>query len=162
MALSSVSFEIEFTIDNLSKSRKAALSTLGQSIGTLRPAIFAHDITRCFLAREMLGSTAIGSGVAAPHTIFEQVCPPLIHVTHLKHPVDFRAEDARPVDVLLCAVGNRHDIRWLHIALPRLARLAKLPHLAAKLRAAKSGCAVEDILASVGIYSERTMPKKAA
>lgn len=162
MALASVSFEIDFTIDKVSKSRKAALSSLGQRISALRPAISAHDITGCFLAREKLGSTAIGSGVAAPHTIFSQTCPPLVQVTHLKCAVDFDANDATPVDVLLSVVGNRHDLRWLHFALPRFSKLAKVPELATRLRAAKTASAVEDILASVGIYSDRTLPRKAA
>ena len=162
MALASVSFEIDFTIDNMSRSRKAALSSLGQRIGLLRTPISAQDITGCFLARETLGSTAIGSGVAAPHTILTQTCPPLVQVTHLKYPVDFEANDAEPVDVLLSVVGNRHDLRWLHLALPRFAKLAYDPELAARLRAAKTASEVEDILASLGIYSDRTLPKEAA
>lgn len=162
MALTNVSFEIDFTIDKTSRSRKAALSALAQRIGSCRPEISAHDISNCLLAREKLGSTAIGSGVAAPHTIFQQSCTPLVQVTQLKYAIDFDASDATPVDVLLSVVGNRHDLRWLHLALPRFAKLAEAPELAARLRAAKSASAVEDILASVGIYSERTLPNKAA
>lgn len=162
MALASVSFEIDFTIDKTSRSRKAALCSLGQRIGSCRPEISPHDISNCLLAREKLGSTAIGSGVAAPHTIFKQNCLPLVQVTQLRYPIDFDASDGTPVDVLLSVVGNRQDLRWLHLALPRFAKLAKVPELAARLRAAKTASVVEDILANAGIYSVRTLPKKAA
>lgn len=162
MALSHVTFEIDFAFDDDSKSRKAALNTLGQRIGALRPRTSAQDITGRFLAREKLGSTAIGAGVAAPHTILEQTCPPLVQMTHLKCAVDFDADDAQAVDLLLSVVGNRNDLRWLHLALPRFSKLARLPERVARLRAAQSVSVVEDILASVGIYSNRTLPRTAA
>jgi mannitol/fructose-specific phosphotransferase system IIA component (Ntr-type) len=66
MELASFPFEFDFTIDTNSKSRKAALGALAHRIGSLRPGISPHDIRNCLLAREWLGSTAIGSGVAAP------------------------------------------------------------------------------------------------
>lgn len=162
MALASVSFDIDFAIDKTSKSRKAALGALAQRIGDLREGISAQDICKCFLAREKLGSTAIGAGVAAPHTIFEASCRPLIQVTILRNAVDFDASDEAPVDVLLAVVGNRHDLRWLHSALPRLTKLANSPDLAARIRSAKDVTDIEDLMVSVGIYTDSTLPRKAA
>lgn len=161
MALARVTFDIDFTIDRLSKSRKAALGILAQRIGVLRPGLSAQDICKCFLARERLGSTAVGAGVAAPHTIFEQSCPPLVQITALKNGIDFDASDGTAVDLLLSVVGNRHDIRWLHLALPRLTKLANSPELAGSLRSAKDVPEIEAALAVVGIYSHRTLPKAA-
>ncbi|WP_417580701.1 PTS sugar transporter subunit IIA [Pelagibacterium sp.] len=160
MTLAGVSFEIDFTVDKTSKSRKAALSSLAQRIGALRPELSTQDISSCFLTRERLGSTAIGSGVAAPHTIFNEACPPLIQVTVLKSAVDFDASDEAPVDLLLSVVGNRHDLRWLHLALPRFGKVANAPDKAAKIRCAKDIPDVEDVMASVGIYTRRTQPEK--
>lgn len=162
MALASVSFDIDFAIDKMSKSRKAALGTLAERIAALRTGISAQDICKCFLAREKLGSTAIGAGVAAPHTIFEQSCRPLVQVTLLKNAIDFDAANDAPVDVLLAVVGNRHDVRWLHLALPRLAKLANSSDLATRIRSTKSATEVEALMAAVGIYTDRTLPKNAA
>ncbi|HCE23438.1 MAG TPA: hypothetical protein DF282_13140 [Hyphomonas sp.] len=162
MALASVSFEFDFTIDKNSKSRKAALSALAHRVGALRPGISPLDIANSFLARERLGSTAIGSGVAAPHTVLREPCSPLVQVTHLKCAVDFDADDSVAVDLLLTVVGNRQDLRWLHLAVPRFAKLAQAPELVARLRLAQDVFVVEKIMADVGIYSDRSRPQKAA
>jgi PTS system nitrogen regulatory IIA component len=162
MALASVSFEFDFATDKNSKSRKAAYSALAHRIGALRPGISSLDIGNSFLARERLGSTAIGSGVAAPHTVLKEPCSPLVQVTHLKCDVDFDADDSAPVDLLLTVIGNRQYLRWLHLAVPRFTKLAQTPELVARLRSAQDVSVVEEVMAGVGIYSALTRPQKAA
>jgi PTS system nitrogen regulatory IIA component len=162
MASTNPVFEADFTIDKVSNSRKAALGALARRICALRPDISVEDIYGCFLARERLGSTAIGAGAAAPHTIHEQAGAPLIQVTRLASPVDFDAADDEAVDLLLCVIGNRHDLKWLHLALPRIAKLANTPDLAKRLRSARCIADAEALLAQAGIYTDRTSPKKAA
>jgi nitrogen PTS system EIIA component len=60
------------------------------------------------LAREALGSTAVGDGIAIPHVrnpIVLHVSEPLITLCFLKTPIDFGALDRKPVDVLFSMVS---------------------------------------------------------
>ncbi len=60
------------------------------------------------LARESLGSTAIGDGIAIPHVrnpITLHVHRPLIALCFLENPVDFQAIDGQPVHTLFISVS---------------------------------------------------------
>ena len=60
------------------------------------------------LARESLGSTAVGDGVAIPHVrspIVLHILKPTITLCFLEHPIDFGALDGLPVDVLFTLVS---------------------------------------------------------
>ena len=60
------------------------------------------------LAREALGSTAIGSRIAIPHIrnpIVLQVDAPAITVCFLENPIDFGAVDNQPVEVLFTIIS---------------------------------------------------------
>lgn len=59
-------------------------------------------------AREAMGSTGIGDGVAIPHVrnpILLQVGEPRVTLCLLRHPVDFAAIDGRPVFALFTVVS---------------------------------------------------------
>lgn len=63
--------------------------------------------TEVLLAREDLGSTAIGDGFAIPHTrnpIVFHVERPLLTLCFLERPVDFKAVDGVPVHTLFALV----------------------------------------------------------
>ncbi|MDP2645998.1 MAG: PTS sugar transporter subunit IIA [Desulfobacterales bacterium] len=60
------------------------------------------------LARESLGSTAIGNGIAIPHVrnpITLHVARPLMALCFLEDPIDFQAIDGRPVHTLFTIVS---------------------------------------------------------
>ncbi len=60
------------------------------------------------LARESLGSTAIGNGIAIPHArnpITLHVRQPIVALCFLEHPIDFEAIDHRPVHTLFTIVS---------------------------------------------------------
>jgi len=61
-------------------------------------------LLRLFLARESLGSTAVGEGLAIPQLVHPNAlepAPPVVTLAFLEHPVDFEALDGRPVECLL-------------------------------------------------------------
>ncbi len=79
-------------------------------------------LLRMLLAREALGTTALGQGIAIPHPRSPIVLPgsrPSIAVCFLDHPADFGALDGEPVHTLL--VMSSPSIR-VHLHL--LARIA--------------------------------------
>jgi len=60
------------------------------------------------LARETLGSTGIGNGIAIPHVrnpIVLHVTKPTVTLCFLEHPIDFDAVDGRPVDTLFTFIS---------------------------------------------------------
>ena len=60
-------------------------------------------VLQVFLARESLGSTAIGNGIALPHVrnpVVMHVPRPMITLCFLEHPVEFDALDGQPVHTL--------------------------------------------------------------
>lgn len=60
-------------------------------------------LLRVLVARESLGSTAIGSGVAIPHArnpIVLNIHQPVISLCFLKQPIEFGALDGKPVHTL--------------------------------------------------------------
>jgi len=60
------------------------------------------------LARETLGSTGIGDGIAIPHVrnpVVLHVSKPTITLCFLEHPIDFRAIDGQPVNILFTLIS---------------------------------------------------------
>jgi nitrogen PTS system EIIA component len=107
------------------QSKRQALEILAQTIAQDIPALNASELLRLFLARERLGSTAIGYGIAIPHCRIEQkngaaleaiseAMPETIGaLITLAQPVEFDALDAQPVDILFAmlvpeAAHNEH------------------------------------------------------
>ena len=60
------------------------------------------------LARENLGSTGIGDGIAIPHVrnpIVLHITKPMITLCFLEHPINFGAIDGEPVDTLFTLIS---------------------------------------------------------
>jgi PTS system nitrogen regulatory IIA component len=81
-------------------SKRRALQGLAEKASS----VIGHpeaSIAAALRARERLGSTGIGNGVAIPHT---RGCPTLHELfglfARLDHPIDFAAVDNQPVDLL--------------------------------------------------------------
>jgi PTS system nitrogen regulatory IIA component len=63
---------------------------------------------RVLLAREALGSTGFGNGIAIPHPrnpIVVRVRNPAVAICYLDHPIDFEALDGKPVHTLITLVS---------------------------------------------------------
>lgn len=81
-------------------SKKRALEVLSTQIALGDPALTPRAVFDCLLARERLGSTGLGSGVAIPHGRLPHLREAIGAFLRLKEPVDFEALDNRPVDLL--------------------------------------------------------------
>ncbi len=60
------------------------------------------------LARETLGSTGIGNGIAIPHVrnpVVLHVSKPTVTLCFLEHSIDFRAIDGQPVNTLFALIS---------------------------------------------------------
>lgn len=93
---------------------------------TLPPGLDPEFLLQTLLARESLGSTALGNGIAIPHVrspIVGQAGESAIGLCFLRNPLDFDAPDGRPVTVMFTLVTPNVK-EHLHL----LAKLAYLLH----------------------------------
>lgn len=73
----------------------------------LPPGVDRELLHHVLLAREALGSTGFGNGVAIPHPrnpIVLRVARPAVAVCYLERPVDFAALDGKPVHTLVTLI----------------------------------------------------------
>jgi PTS system nitrogen regulatory IIA component len=92
----------------------------------LPPGLDPEFLLQTLLAREALGSTALGNGIAIPHVRNPIVGPAgdsAISLCFLKNPIDFEAVDGKPVTILFTLVTPNVKA---HLQL--LAKLAFLLH----------------------------------
>ena len=81
-------------------SKKRVLEQIAQLIARDLPDLDAQQTFESLIAREKLGSTGFGNGIAIPHCRLPGCSQPLSAVLRLDAPVDFDAIDGAPVDLL--------------------------------------------------------------
>jgi fructose-specific phosphotransferase system IIA component len=81
------------------------------------------EMAEALLAREHIESTAIGGGIALPHARSAQVSSAVVAIAQLAEPIDFRAHDDAPVDLIFMLLGA-HKLPGQHLR--TLARVSQL------------------------------------
>ncbi|NMX91833.1 MULTISPECIES: PTS IIA-like nitrogen regulatory protein PtsN [unclassified Pseudomonas] len=81
-------------------SKKRALEQIANLIGREVPELDTQDVYEALIAREKLGSTGFGNGIAIPHCRLKGCETPVSALLHLEAPIDFDAIDGAPVDLL--------------------------------------------------------------
>jgi PTS system nitrogen regulatory IIA component len=98
------------------------------------------------MAREALGSTGVGRGVAIPHARIPGLTGVHAVAARLEKPIDFDAVDGQPVD-LVVALFAPPDAGTEHLrALARVSRLLRQDEVRQQLRAAHSADAMMALL----------------
>jgi PTS system nitrogen regulatory IIA component len=98
-------FQSELTFSHVeASSKKRALEKAATIISKRQDGINSEDLFELLIARERLGSTGIGKGIAIPHCRHDQVQDISCCLITLKDSVDFDAIDNNPVDILFVLV----------------------------------------------------------
>ncbi len=130
--------------DMLAASKKRALEQASELLAEHYPALDAGQLLDALMARERLGSTAVGEGVALPHCRFEHCDRPVAALLRLQDPVDFEASDRRPVDLIFVLVVPA-EANDLHLQILATAATAMNdPDYRSALRAATGDLALYD------------------
>lgn len=91
-------------------------------------------VREALLARESLGSTGLGGGIAIPHGKLAGLTHVAAVFVRLDHPIDFEAVDDQPVDLVMALFaplgGGAEHLK----ALSRVARLLRTESVAVALR----------------------------
>ncbi len=128
-------------------SKKRALEILANTIAEDVPAIDADDLFRRLIARERLGSTGIGHGIAIPHCRVSSCEGTIGALITLKEPIEFDAIDSEPVDVLFTMLvpENAHSEHLQTLA--SLASMLNDAEFRTRLRAAETNEALYEVAA---------------
>jgi len=126
------------------RSKKRALQTLSELLApsvcdkqideNVEPELSEMDIFDALINRERLGSTALGHGVALPHSRLNKVEVPIAAMITLESGVDYEAPDEQPVDILIgLLVPEKCNDEHLKI-LANLAKSLNSQHFRQQLR----------------------------
>lgn len=128
-------------------SKKRIFEEVADLLVVDQPGLDAADIITSLLAREKLGSTGLGRGIAIPHCRLEGCEQPLGVLMSLATPIDFDAPDDEPVD-LLCVLVVPGEAHQEHLEiLATLAGLFRQDALCNALRACDSGEQLFNVIA---------------
>ena len=127
-------------------SKKRAFEEAGLLFETLH-GLNRALITDSLFARERLGSTGLGHGVAIPHGRIKGLKNPLAAVIRVQQPIPFDAPDDEPVSLLIfLLVPEAATQRHLEI-LSEIAELLSDRELRERLKAAEDAPALHKLIA---------------
>ena len=131
-------------------SKKQALQELS-AIAAAQTAQKERTVLDLLLARERLGSTGVGAGVAIPHAKLAGLSKPSAVFARLREPIEFDAVDGRPVDLifLLLAPDSAGSDHLKALAL--VSRLLRDERVCARLRGTDSAEALYAILTGAAL-----------
>ncbi|GAA6166221.1 PTS IIA-like nitrogen regulatory protein PtsN [Sessilibacter corallicola] len=119
-------------------SKKRMLENIAKHITEGFPVLDADELFRRLMARERLGSTGIGLGIAIPHCRLENCTGVMGAFFKLETPLEFDAIDEEPVDLIFTLlVPEEADDAHLQI-LAEVAKTFSDKDLLLKLRACTS------------------------
>ena len=128
------------------KSKKAALDSLSFYITQVSPMLDQQAVLECLTAREKLGSTGIGHGIAIPHGRLKYNPSILSVFIKLLEPVEFDAVDNQPVDMCLGLIVPEESSQEHAEVLQSLAKTLEQGGLIDKLRQSQTPYELYDLL----------------
>ncbi|MEM9302098.1 MAG: PTS sugar transporter subunit IIA [Pseudomonadota bacterium] len=91
-------------VDAVARSKKRALELASEMLCREQPELKSRDVYASLCARERLGSTGFGRGVALPHGRLEGTRAVSGAFIRLRDPVDFEAMDRSDVDLIFALI----------------------------------------------------------
>ncbi len=101
-----------FPPDHVFRAKLAAQDAVMRELATRAATLLnapPTDLARALAAREALGTTGIGSGIAIPHARLPTLAQPLALFARLDKPVDWQAIDGQPVDLVFLLLSPEQD-----------------------------------------------------
>lgn len=125
-----------FQVD--SPNKKKLLEDIAEHLATLNPQLNVDTVFEALLARERLGSTALGEGIALPHCRLECCTQPAGLLLTLKEPIEYDAQDNQAVDIIFMLLVPDSDPEKHLNTLSHIATLFSQAEYRDALRAAKT------------------------
>lgn len=119
-------------------SKKRVLETSAELIAGRIESIKADQIYDALIAREQLGSTGLGNGIAIPHCRVQKCANTVGCLVKLENGIDFDAIDNKPVDLLFFLLVPENTVEGHLEVLRTLAENFSRPEYCQRLREAQS------------------------
>ena len=126
-------------------SKKRAFEELGFLFENLQ-GINRSTVTDSLLARERLGSTGLGHGVAIPHGRIKGLKQPHAALLRLKAGIGFDAIDQEPVRILICLLMPESNVQQHLEILSDIAQLLGDKQMREQFKTVTDSKALFDIL----------------
>ncbi len=127
-------------------SRKKALQFIATLFAEHNSQYEPFLLLKALVAREQMGTTAIGNGVALPHGRVVSCEEPLAAFVTLAEPINFDAPDQDPVDIVFALiVPKKFDFQELN-GLNGLIEILKDKKVCAQIRHAHNNQALYEII----------------
>ena len=127
-------------------SKKKALEQIAKLISHEVPELDEQLVYESLIAREKLGSTGFGNGIAIPHCRLKGCETPVSALLHLDAPIDFDAIDGAPVDLLFVLLVPQAATDAHLELLRQIASMLDRKDVRDKLRSAKSNEALYQVV----------------
>jgi PTS system nitrogen regulatory IIA component len=132
-------------------SKKRLFETIAKIVCEDQRNLPYDEVLDHLIAREKLGSTGLGQGIAIPHCRVSECAEPIGTLITLEKPIPFDAPDDQPVDLLfVLLVPTTAHQQHLDI-LAMVARLFNQADFCERLRAASDDRILYDIACSAAI-----------
>ncbi|TLS68535.1 PTS sugar transporter subunit IIA [Mariprofundus erugo] len=136
-------------LNSTADSKRAVITELAEVLTSIDP----DRVMEVVMAREHLGSTGIGHGVAIPHGRMPDLAAPMLALARHIHGVDFDAIDGEPVHIIvMLLVPDSDDRRHLEL-LAQLARNLQQSSFREQVMQAKNSRALSNL------FSERIIAR---
>jgi PTS system nitrogen regulatory IIA component len=123
---------------SLSPANRTDLLEMLSAEAAVRLGRRKDEILEALQARERLGSTALGRGVAMPHTRLKALEAPLAILGRLTRAIDLDARDGEPVDLVFLVLWPEDASEGFLPALSSICRVLRDNQLPRQLRQARS------------------------
>ncbi len=131
-------------LDSQALSKRALITEMAHVLSSIDP----DSVMEVVMAREQLGSTGIGHGVAIPHGRMPDLAAPMVALARHHEGVDFDSIDGKPVHiVVLLLVPDSDDRQHLEL-LAQLARNLQLESFREQIMQAEDCSTVAELFAS--------------
>ncbi len=127
-------------------SKKDALDTLAKAIANSDNSTSQTEVFDCLIARERLGSTGLGNGIAIPHGRLKKGEKTIAAFIQLDAGIDYDAVDNAPVDLLFALIVPEDSTEEHLQILATLAEIFSDTATLNKLRQSRSATEMHSIL----------------
>ncbi len=130
-------------------SKKRVLEQLSDMLASnSSESLASQDVVDSLIARERLGSTGIGYGVAIPHGRIKNADHAIAAFVQLHEGVDFDASDKQDVDLLFALLVPENSTEEHLQLLAQLAEMFSDEEFRTQLRATKDSQAIYNLLST--------------
>jgi nitrogen PTS system EIIA component len=138
MEISEILAPERISCDVVVNSKKAALETLAGMIAETDAELTQAEVFESFIAREKLGSTGLGNGIAIPHGRQKGSTKTIGAFMRLNIGISYDAVDQKPVDLLFALLVPEESTEAHLQILSMLAQMFSEPETLVKFRECES------------------------